>query len=245
VGIESKFEARDALNFGSRVHQLLHEHRARLAGKPIASFAPCAEPLESEAQAAYAGYLAEYPREPFEVVEAEQTRVVPLPGGRHELVVKLDALVRNRYGTLQVLDTKTEGRSANSNDPESWAAKPQVALYVWAARQLYPREDVSGEIILDVIRRQSPKGVERASFRRDSPRRSDAQIADAVREITDTADRIEARRAAGGWYPGNRDNCKRGWQRCEYYNLHVFDEAREVVLARDYKAAEPYLEVTE
>lgn len=246
VGLELANESADGRLFGSRMHELLHEYRAKLAGKPIAEFAPCASSaIESEAQICFAAYQAAYPVEPFEVIEAEQTRVVPLPGGKHELVVKLDALVRSKaHGCLQVLDTKTQSRASSNNDPEHWAARPQVSLYLYAARILYPTEEVSDEIILDLIRRQSPKGQAGPEFHRDSPRRSEHQIDKAVRDICWVADQIESMRASG-YYPAFEDACKMGNWKCSYYNLHVIEGAREDLLKRYFKPAEPYLEVQE
>jgi len=247
AGIERANESADGRLFGSRMHELLHEYRARLAGKPLSvDFPPCQDAaIEAEAQIAFAAYQAAYPVEPFEVVEAEQTRVVPLPGGKHELVVKLDALVRSKaHGCLQVLDTKTQARASANNDPEHWAARPQVALYLYATRILYPSEVVSDEIILDLVRRQSPKGQAGPEFHRDSPRRNATQVAEAIRDITWVADQIDGMRNTG-YFPAFRDACKVGNWKCDYYNLHNIEEARESLLKKHFKPAEPYLEVTE
>ena len=240
VGIEPAIES-DGRDFGKRMHQLLHEHRARLKGSPIKDFPPLANAkLEQECQSTLAAYLGHYPVEPWEVVEAERTQVVPLSGG-HELVVKLDAIVRNRHGVLQVLDTKTQARTSNNNDAEHWAARPQVALYIYAARFLWPKETVSDEIILDLVRRQSPTGLLGPEFHRDSPRRTPQQIEEAVRDIVWVADRIEEAQRTGFW-TGFRDNCKIGNWKCDYFHLHNQPEAARDDLLRKFRPAEPYLE---
>lgn len=265
IGIEPQAES-DSLLFGARMHDLLHIHRGgKRADVPLADAR-----LEREAQATLAAYIGHYPVEPFEIVEAEQTRVVPLPAycryckrrehepnpacphqhdegrpvyGAHELVVKLDALVRNQYGALQVLDTKTQSRQSNNNDAEHWAARPQISLYIYAARLLYPDAQVSDEVILDLIRRQSPKGQEGPEFHRDTPRRSAAQIESDIRDLCAIADEIEMAQRTGFW-PANRDACKIGRWRCDYFALHVPSEVnRPDVLLRDFKPAEPYLDV--
>jgi hypothetical protein len=259
VGIEPAVESTD-LQFGARMHQLLHEHRARLKGVPIKEFPPLVDDkLEKECQSTYAAYLAHYPVEPWEVVEAEKTYVVPLwrpheeevawsmglegqqVGPKHELVVKLDAIVRNQHGILQVMETKNQRRSSQNNDAEHWAARPQVALYIYAARHLWPKEKISDEIILDLIRRQSPTGLLGPEFHRDSPRRSPCQIEEAVRDIVWVADRIEEAERTGFW-PGFRDNCKIGNWKCDYYSLHNSPDAARADLLRKFRPAEPYLE---
>jgi hypothetical protein len=166
---------------------------------------------------------------------------VTFKGGRHELVVKLDAIVRNRWGELQVLDTKTQSRKSNNNDAEHWAARPQPALYIYAARILYPKEKVSDEIILDLVRRQSPTGLLGPEFHRDTPRRTPRQIDEAVADIVWVADRIEESQKSAFW-PCFRDNCKKGNWRCDYFFLHNQPEEARVDLLRKFKPAEPYLE---
>jgi hypothetical protein len=271
VGIEAIHET-DHREFGHRMHQLLHEHRAALRGTPLAKpFATSHnQAVEREAQATFAAYLAHYPVEPFEVFETEKVQVVPLYhtccGERceavpkpaigkpfevcrrcrrefpaHELVVKLDAIVRNRWGELQVLDTKTQSRKSNNNDAEHWAARPQPALYIYAARILYPKEKVSDEIILDLVRRQSPTGLLGPEFHRDTPRRPPRQIDEAVADIVWVADRIEESQKSAFW-PCFRDNCKKGNWKCDYFQLHNSPDAARDDLLRKFRPAEPYLE---
>lgn len=269
IGIEPASD-RDNLSFGSRMHELLNIHRATLGGLPVPKIeTPPASPIENEAQATLAAYIGHYPVEDFTIVELEQTREVELPRfcegcfaqlqrqghvyycdnceqshsnlTTHSLIVKLDALVRNRHGILQVLDTKTEGRQSKSNDPEHWAMRPQVSLYVWAARQLYPKEKVSDEVIIDIIRRQSDKGQVGAEFRRDTPRRSDVQIQGDLMDMLWVADQIEDCDRTGIW-PAFRDNCKIGSFKCDYYRLHVGPRSDDI-LQHDYKPAEAYLQI--
>ena len=242
VGIETSRGNTVARDFGKRMHELLHWHREP-GVKPIYPEAPDSA-VEAEAQATLAAYLAHYPVEPFEVVQAERTQVVPL-SERHELVVKLDTLVRNRQGELQVLDVKTQNRASNNNDSEHWASRPQVSLYVYAARLLYPKEKVSDEVIIDLIRRQSDKGQVGPEFHREHPRRNAIQIALAVRDIIWVADQIEAM-SGGDYWPAFRDNCKVGNWKCDYFELHNHTaEARSDLLRKYYKPAVPYLELSE
>jgi hypothetical protein len=245
VGIETARGNTTARDFGKRMHELLHEHREP-GIKPVFPEAPDAA-IEAEAQSTFAAYLAHYPVEPFTVVQAERTQVVPLFDSmkreRHQLIVKLDTLVRNRQGELQVLDVKTQNRASNNNDAEHWAARPQVALYVYAARLLYPKEKVSDEVIIDLIRRQSDKGLVGPEFHREHPRRNALQIHEAVLDLIWVADRIEEMERSGFW-PTNRDACKVGNWKCDYFDLHNFaTEARADILRKSYKPAEPYLEL--
>jgi len=257
LGIEPA-TARDDLDFGSRFHALRQQYYCRLAGKPVPPDIPLASvELEAEAQATWAAYLAHWLEEDFQLVEVEQTRVVPLfeyrrePGDevyhryptRHELVVKMDAVIRNKYGMLQVNDLKTERRSSNNNTPEHWAAKPQISLYVYAARVLYPHCRVSDEVLMDFVKRSSPGKQKGPEFWRDTPRRSEQQIASDLRDLIWVADQIETCERTG-YFPRFPDACKMSNWRCDFYDLHVnAQEARDAILAKKFQPATPYLDI--
>lgn len=236
----------DDLLFGSRLHALRQSYFLKLASGKGLETEPLLNPeLEAEAQMTWAAYRAHWIKEDFRVVETERTRVVPLPGGRHELVVKMDAVVRNKFGVLQVNDLKTERRTSNNNSPETWAARPQISGYVYAARILYPSEKVSDEVLMDFIKRASPGKQKGPEFWRDSPRRNPQQIAEDCAYFNWIGDQIEECQRSGYW-PKFGENCKRGNFRCDYYPLHIQnDEARERLVERYFRPAEQYLQIEE
>jgi len=249
--LEFRTRSTDALDFGTRMHQLLEGRHLCLAGHPVRNFEPLADDsLESEAQLTFEAYCAQYPEEPFEVVAVEQYFEVPLPGGKHLYNGEFDGVTRmleagRAYGytpgKLYLLETKTESRSSKSNLPEAWISRSQVGLYQWAAEQLY-NEPFEG-ILLNVITRQSPKGNCGPVFRRDTLHRTKEQQLDAVKNLVWVADQLEQMRNSG-FYPSNRNNCVAGYGwKCEYFDLHVTPEGRpsEELIQLKYKQAEEYL----
>lgn len=225
--------------FGSRMHALLAEYRNTLrpnpqpmaVGLPLGDYA-----LESEAQATFAGYLAHWPVEPFDIVDVERNFAVSL--GKHVLEGKIDAMIRRHGdGKLGILETKTEKRGGLSNLPEAWASRSQIGLYQWAAEIVY-QEPVEF-LLLDVITRQSEKGRVGADFRRDPGlQRTQAQREEAVRNIEWVADQIESHQRTGFW-PADRNACKRGWQKCDFYQPHLVGWSDQLVQL--YRPAERYL----
>lgn len=249
----------DGKSFGSRFHQLLEEHHARMLGKPLPDYEAWPnESIESEALATFAAYIGHYPAEDFEVVDVEKQFEFPLwhkheeavawsmalsgkhVPSRHQLIGKIDCVVRMRdTGRLRVLETKTEKRGGQYNDAESWAARPQVSLYAWAASQLYG-EEVEGSL-LNVISRRSPKGQEPPIFQpRQHLLRTKSQTAAALETAVWTADQIEASVASEA-FPGYWERCKEGWNRCEFYSLHVV--GRDENTLSKYREAKAYLDV--
>lgn len=222
-------------DFGGRMHELLEAHYLRKPS-PV-STKPISAAIEDEAQATFAAYLAYYPCEDFEVVAAEKLMVLAIPGTHHKLVGKIDMRLR-KYEPIGnfLLDTKTEKAGSTANDPESWAVRPQVALYEWLCEQI-TGVPIDG-IILNIITRQSEKGRVSPSFRRLTVHRTRKQQAAAIEWITWVADQIEACRASGKWI-GWLDNCKRGWQKCEYYHPHLYGWSDE--LRAKYLRKEDYL----
>lgn len=166
-----------------------------------------------------------------------------LPPAKHTYSGKMDMLVRMKdTGKLWLLDHKTQKRTAYTNNPEAWAAKAQVGLYKWAAEQLY-KEPIDG-IILNVIRRQSDKGLEPPTFWRDNLERSSEQVDEALRNIIWVADQIEGMHKTfgdGPNWPTDRDNCKQGNFKCDFYDLHVLGRT-DANLAK-FREKVPYLDL--
>lgn len=270
-------ESREGLNFGTRMHQLLHERRLRRLGQPVVASAEWPdEAIESEAQATLAAYEAHYVRD-YAYLESERTHIIPLerPCPRcdsdkyrdheahnaifdsqltedqrectncgciysiHGLIVKLDAVVRHDDATIGPMDTKTESRSGY-NTRKDWAGRTQAKAYLYALERLYPHERVS-RLVVDVVSRQSPKARRPVGFYRidDIDGTPDA-IQEAIRNMNYVADRIEEHRKTG-WWPSNMNACKRGWDECDFYLLHV--EGRTQANLKKYRPAEIYLEV--
>lgn len=260
IGIEPNWE-REPLVFGGRVHELLAAHYAAStggAGQPSPQSHLANQALEDEAQAMFAAYQAHYPFEEFEVVDVERTVEVPLPcedcdtlsfdaidcptRSHHTYVFKVDALVRTQGGLLHIMDHKTENRNSKANSQESWASKPQVGLYQWAAKQHYKQP--MGAIFLNILKRQSLKGQEPPIFYRRELLRTPEQEAAAVRWLVYTANQIEAC-AANGYWPDNRNNCVPGvGYSCDYDQLHNdWGGSPTELLQIKYKPAEAYLDV--
>lgn len=243
-------------SFGTRMHQLLEEHYARMRGKPIPDYPPAAdEAIEAEAQATFAAYLGHYPVEDFEVVETERTHTVPLPClcddlncahhldpetefGQHSYALKIDLVLRKPDG-LWIMDHKTQRRGGQGNHPKSWAARTQASLYLWAARQIYG--ETPAGFILNLITRQSEKGRVSPDFFRDvTIERTPAQMEEAVQQLVYVADRIEEHQRTGFW-PTDRNRCHDGWRECDFYPLHTI--GRTDANLKLYRPAERYLDI--
>lgn len=236
---------RPALDFGTRVHQLLE---TRHRGRP--KYPALEDPgLEAEAQLTFAAYEARYPEEPFKVVDVEKYFEVELPYGtnspllapNHTYCGEFDAIVRmNDSKRLRLFETKTEQRNSKANLPLAWQQRTQVGLYLWAAEQVYG-EEFEG-IILNVITRQSPAGREPPTFRRDTLERTREQRLEAVSNLVWVADQIETCRHAG-FFPADRNECvsRYGWK-CEYLDLHQLEgRPSEEVVQIKFQEAKPYL----
>lgn len=225
------------------------------------------EDIEAEAQATLAAYEAHYVRD-FEYLESERTHCLELPKrcpdcwelgiqgprllenerwcekcervfGTHQLCVKLDAVVRHLDATIGPMDTKTESRTGY-NDRENWAGRTQAKAYLWALAQLYPHEKVS-RLVVDVVTRGSAKMRRQPIFTRlDDISSTSAEINEAIRNIVCVAEDIERSRVLG-WWRSNMNLCKRGWERCDYYFLHVLGRTPENL--KRYRVAEQYLEI--
>lgn len=253
---------RPALNFGTRMHQLLEERYIRgMSFEPKPSFAPLDDTtLESEVQLTFAAYEAHYPTEPFDVVSVEEYFEVGLPcsdcgeypcryqcpndhlaQGNHTYCGEFDAIVRMREsGKLRLLETKTEQRQSKSNSVLAWQQRTQVGLYLWAAEQIYG-EEFEG-IILNIITRQSPAGREPPTFRRDNLERTRGQRHEAVSNLVWVADQIEACQRTG-FFPANRNECvsRYGWS-CEFLPLHQAEgRPNEELIQLRFQEARPYL----
>jgi hypothetical protein len=283
----------EAIGFGTRMHQLLHERRLvrlglqpsrpdwcdELRGHPTGHLQSQAgefllgpeapEEIEAECQATFAAYEAHWIQD-LEYLESERTHTIPLRracpqcNGRgesrpdlgtdqqtcqechfrftqHQLIVKLDAVVRYPDGTIGPFDTKTESRPGY-NGREDWAGKTQGRLYLWALKSLYPDERVS-RLTVDVITRSSPKMRRGPVFTRiDDISSPQGALEEAIRNVNYVADRIEQHRRTN-WWPANMNQCKVGWQRCDFFDIHV--NGRTLQNLRKYRPAENYLSLEE
>lgn len=261
-------KASEGLAFGSRMHQLLHERRCRQLGLSI-SVQPewPDEAIESECQATLAAYEAHYVRD-YEYLESERTHALPIlrrcPDcdglgqpkldleitqrccencGRifriHELVVKLDAVVRHGDGTIGPMDTKTESRPGY-NTREDWAGKTQAKAYLYALKSLYPNEKVS-RFVLDVVTRGQAKNQHQPIFTRlDDISSTPEALEDYIRNVNWVADDIEHSRRTG-WWRSNMNLCKKGWEKCDYFALHVIGRTAQNL--KLYRPAEQYLDL--
>lgn len=246
TGIERDWSAKmdvRPLDFGDRVHQLLENHYLELKGDALKPYpeSPNAA-LELEAQALFARYLNAYPVEPFNLLDVERTFKVPL-GLRHTYVGKFDIVAREHdTECLFVMDHKTEKRNSLRNRPEAWTARSQASLYLWAVAELYGEEP--RHLLLNVLRRQSDKGQIGPEFPpRQTIQRTPDQMALAVRDLIEVADRIEEYRAKYGEapWPSNTEHCMEGNFRCDYYDLDTFGVS-EAVLSQ-YVPTTPYLDL--
>lgn len=241
-GIEPKpSEGTTPLALGSRVHELLEEHYK----EGIHLYEPSAnEKLETEAQMIIEAYKAHYPQEDFDVVDVERTIKVQIPGSNHVYTGKIDLTFRNREnGMLNILDHKTEKRSSRSNSPQRWAADDQASLYLWAAKIIY------GEPIerftVNILKRPSPAFQEPPSFpERQKLERTKEQIAEAVRDITITADTIEQyiERFKNESWPSWKKSCVQGWGLCDFYTPCTFGWSRDIREIKFQKRT-PYLDL--
>jgi len=228
-----------ALQFGSRMHELLEEYAKGVLIYPESPIVA----LEVEAQVMMAAYKAQYPAEEWDIVDVERTLLVQLPGSEHVYAFKIDLVVRSHAtGKLSIIDHKTQERSAKSNDPQKWAARDQATLYIWGA-SVYYKEEIEN-FIVDILVRQSPAGQKPPSFpERQKLERTPEQIAIAIRDIIYVADQIvdcEKRFGNEPW-PATREECKT-WGQCEYYLPHTYgwsDEIRDV----KYQPREEYLQI--
>lgn len=201
---------------------MLEEHLLRLKGEPRDKPYPPSqsEAIELECNATFAAYLAHYPSEPFDVVAVEQVFAVDIPRTEHTYTGKFDAIIRYKdNGQLAILEHKTESRGSTRNLPEAWAARSQVSLYMWAANTLYREQPA--HILLDVLRRASPKGQEPATFYRDFLERTTKQCEASVADLVYVADQIEQLAFVDARYPQNTDNCMNGRFKCDYYAKHI------------------------
>lgn len=250
VGIEKQLnpDQIEGREFGHRVHELLEEHFLTQRGTPRVPYPPSErEETELEAQSMLAQYRGRYPNEPFVVVAVEQVFQIKLPRSEHVYTGKLDGVIRYKEapytGQLAILEHKTEKRGSRANAPESWAAKSQVSLYKFAVETLY--QEPVAHILLDVLKRQSPKGQEQPLLYRDILERSTAQVDNAINDIIYVADQIERLSAdydTERW-PQNTDSCCINSWKCDYFGLHVGQPDREflVQVMGQYKRAEEYL----
>jgi hypothetical protein len=236
-GIELASRSRDGLDFGTRFHSLADNARRNVLGLQLAPESRLDGRIEDEVQATFAQYQQHWLGNEYTYIESERTHVLPLPQTEHQLVVKIDGVVRHADGTIGPLDTKTESKPGY-NFREDWAGRTQASLYLWALQTLYPTERVS-RLVVDVVTRGGPKRA--PSFSRiDDISRPQAALEDAIRNVIWVCEDIEISRRTG-WWRSNMNLCKEGWKRCDYYSLHVYGRTEENL--RLYRPAEQYLDV--
>ncbi len=164
------------------------------------------------------------------------------PKKRHILIGKIDLVVRNIEGLLDIWDHKTEKRGAKSNLPQKWGARDQASLYLWAAERIY-KEPV-GNFYVNVLTRQSDKGQVGPSFpaERQKLERNQKAIDIAIRDIVVVADEIERYKKIfkDGEWPANREKCY-DWTYCPYYQIHRYGENPDLILEHRFKPKEEYL----
>jgi len=234
-----------ALDFGGRMHELLEEHYKKL--EPFSIYPPSEiEALETEAQSMLARYKAHYPLEPFKVVTVEVTFALPLPDTKHRVIGKQDVVFRDcTTEHLGIMDHKSQNRNSNSNHPKKWAAKMQASVYLWAARTLFPDEQVDN-FYVNILTRQSPGGLIEATFpERQKLERTQEQIDKAIKDLATTADLIEMYREKFGTdpWPAATENCCKmnGWE-CDFYLPHTYGWSDEIRKTK-YQPRTEYLQI--
>lgn len=160
---------------------------------------------------------------------------------KHFMIGKIDGIIKYPEGDYAIFETKTEKRGGKDNCPEAWAARLQVGVYIWAAKQLWPEREFR-DILLNVVTRQSPAGREPATFRRDNLVRTPSQIESALADVVYWADRMQELEEANlPWelWPRNTEQCVVNKWPCEYYKLHTF--GRDPGTLSEFQPAEDYL----
>jgi PD-(D/E)XK nuclease superfamily len=239
-------EEYNSLELGDRVHQLLEEYYS----KTIRYTPSLIEPLELEAQLIVEAYKANYPEEPFKVVDVENTFKIQLPNSHHYLTGKIDLTVIPEdsvnlpHYELDIIDHKTQTRTSKMNSPQKWAMRNQASLYLWAASKIYP-ENTIRSFWVNALTRPSEKMVKGPSFveGRQKLERTPEQIHYALRDITLIADLIESYREKFGdkepW-PRNQEACITFGQ-CEFYMPCLYGWSGEV--GQKYEPKTPYLHI--
>src|ERR1700678_1746304 len=106
TGIEPKpfpGERYSPLQFGSRAHELLENHYCEMGDRAIKVYPSSTdEALEIEAQIMLAGYRTHYPVEYFKVIDVENNFRVQLPGSHHFYLGKIDLILEEKPGILDI-----------------------------------------------------------------------------------------------------------------------------------------------
>lgn len=163
---------------------------------------------------------------------------------KHLYMGKWDGVVRMKdTGRFKIFETKSEKRNGKANTPQAWATRDQGSLYLYSGA--YTFGETFDGIILNIVTRGSEKGFKPAGFRRDKIERTPEQILLAVRDITQTADDIEActkRYNPGEPWLQHREHCtnkQTGWE-CDYAAIHTFGRTEELVQLH-YQQGKDYL----
>lgn len=222
----------DYLLFGTYFHSLLQAHYTGGAvSQPPTDLSPL---LVAECEAMLEAWKAAYSQEPFEVLECEKK--FELDVGVHKLVGRIDMIIKDRQSNkLQIFETKSEKHGSKRNLPQSWIAKHQASLYVYAATQLFKTE--IDTVLLNVATRGTPKGQIGPAFRRDTLHRTPKQIEEALKTLKYVGDNIDrVHNGEAEFIQTTNDTCvnSKGWA-CEYYSLcHLEDNSGLVQLENPY-----------
>src|SRR6267378_5981636 len=263
-------EGYSPLLFGARMHERLEEYYKGVLKYPPNPN----DILETEAEIMMQAYQARYPEAVIDIVDIERTFKVALPVfcpqcyqipepvnndddefyckecgevgflNHHVLIGKIDLVVRNAEGKLDIWDHKTEKRGAKSNLPQKWGARDQASLYLWAAERIY--KEAIGNFYVNVLTRQSEKGQIGPSFppERQKLERNQRAIDIAIRDIVVVADEIERykRIFKDGEWPSNREMCY-GWGYCPFYQIHRYGEDPSLIIENRYQPKKEYLQL--
>src|SRR6266850_585935 len=259
-------EGYSSLDYGGRVHERLEEYYKGILKYPNHPN----EILETEAEIMMQAYQARYPEAVLDIVDVERTfkvalprlcdRCYQLPQGPnadgdyyckdcdnwcpdyHVLIGKIDLVIRNEEGKLDIWDHKTEKRGAKSNLPQKWGARDQASLYLWAAERIY--KEPMGNFYVNVLTRQSEKGQVGPSFPAEQQKleRNQRAIDIAIRDIVVVADEIERYKRIFGdtEWPANRDQCYT-YGYCPFYLIHRYGENVDEILKYKYRPKKEYL----
>lgn len=202
------------LRQGVAFHALLEASRngwdaTRLSAMLAGASTPSGETLSvtaAEAEDVSAWFQAWVDRfPPMQSVAVERWFEVPLLGGRHTLLGRLDTVVRSAEQTLWVHEIKTDSSPSEDKAQLEWPRRMQLRAEVAGARSL--GFDVAG-VVLDLIGKKGSHKIIRVPLRF-----TPAEVDAALFDMATTANLIEWLRAElpdGPWpHPGRVWPCSR------------------------------------
>jgi len=106
----------------------------------------------------------------------ERRFVVPLPGTRAYIAVRLDAEFLDERGALWIMEHKTRGKSTNVSNPPPLQLDLQTGIQIWALQKAQPEKVVRG-VIYNLARKQTPgPRVKSPIFGRHAVERSSKEL---------------------------------------------------------------------